>query len=228
MDNTPTKARHIVTAFAVALAVITYMDRVGISVAAPLIREDLKLTTIQMGWALSAFGWAYTIFEIPWWLARRQDRAATRPHEDRHLVVVLHCSHRLGVESVVAVSRSVPCSAPERLAPYPQPDAHLHDVAAGQGTRARPGYSVDGDAPEWCFDTIARRHDDLRLHLAPNVSDLRCDWRRSGRCSFFYWYRDSPAEASKRKQSRACVAAARQGHGDRARVVPWGVIFSNP
>ncbi len=65
MDNTPTKARHIVTAFAVALAVITYIDRVGISVAAPLIREDLKLTTIQMGWALSAFGWAYAIFEIP-------------------------------------------------------------------------------------------------------------------------------------------------------------------
>ena len=54
MDNTPTKARYIVTAFAVTLAVITYIDRVGISVAAPLIREDLKLTPIQMGWALSA------------------------------------------------------------------------------------------------------------------------------------------------------------------------------
>src|SRR5262245_36754482 len=65
MDTTPTRARYIVTAFAVTLAVITYIDRVGISVANDFIRKDLELTTIQMGWALSAFGWAYAIFEIP-------------------------------------------------------------------------------------------------------------------------------------------------------------------
>jgi MFS transporter, ACS family, glucarate transporter len=68
----PTNARYVVTAFAVTLAVITYIDRVGIAVAAPLIREDLGLTTIQMGWALSAFGWAYALFEIPGgWLGDR-------------------------------------------------------------------------------------------------------------------------------------------------------------
>src|SRR5688572_22973346 len=70
--TTPSKARYVVTAFAVALAVITYVDRVGISVAVPLIREDLKLSPIQMGWALSAFGWAYALFEIPGgWLGDR-------------------------------------------------------------------------------------------------------------------------------------------------------------
>ena len=53
------------TALAVTLALITYIDRVGISVATPFIRQDLGLTTIQMGWALSAFGWAYAVFEIP-------------------------------------------------------------------------------------------------------------------------------------------------------------------
>jgi MFS family permease len=72
MTTTPTTARHVVTAFAVALAVITYVDRVGISVAVPLIRQDLALTSIQMGWALSAFGWAYAVFEIPGgWLGDR-------------------------------------------------------------------------------------------------------------------------------------------------------------
>ena len=65
MNTTPSNARYIVTAFAVALAVITYIDRVGIAVAAPLISKDLALSTIQMGWALSAFGWAYAVFEIP-------------------------------------------------------------------------------------------------------------------------------------------------------------------
>ena len=65
MDQIPSKARYIVTAFAVALAVITYIDRVGISVALPLIRDELKLSSIQMGWTLAAFAWAYALFEIP-------------------------------------------------------------------------------------------------------------------------------------------------------------------
>jgi len=65
MSASPTGARHVVTAFAVALAVITYIDRVAISVSVPFIRQDLNLTSVQMGWALSAFGWAYAVFEIP-------------------------------------------------------------------------------------------------------------------------------------------------------------------
>lgn len=55
----------MVTAFAVTLAVITYVDRVGISQALPDIRRDLGLTTIQATWTLSVFAWAYAVFEIP-------------------------------------------------------------------------------------------------------------------------------------------------------------------
>ena len=65
MTPTPTRARHIVALFAMALAVITYVDRAAINVAALYIREDLGLSTIQMGWAFAAFGWAYAVFEIP-------------------------------------------------------------------------------------------------------------------------------------------------------------------
>jgi MFS transporter, ACS family, glucarate transporter len=65
MTSTPTRARHIVTLFAVALAVITYVDRAAINVSAIYISKDLGLTTIQMGWAFAAFGWAYALFEIP-------------------------------------------------------------------------------------------------------------------------------------------------------------------
>jgi len=49
----------------VLLALITYMDRVAISVAAVDIRKDLGISLLQMGWALSVFGWAYALFEIP-------------------------------------------------------------------------------------------------------------------------------------------------------------------
>jgi MFS family permease len=65
MTSTPSRARHVVTAFAVALAIITYIDRVAISVSLPFIRDDLGLSPIQLGWVLSAFGWAYAVFEIP-------------------------------------------------------------------------------------------------------------------------------------------------------------------
>jgi sugar phosphate permease len=61
----PTRVRYWVIFFAVTLAVITYIDRVCISQAAPLMSRDLGLTTTQMGWAFSAFGIAYALFEIP-------------------------------------------------------------------------------------------------------------------------------------------------------------------
>ncbi len=73
----PTRVRYFVVVFAVTLAVITYIDRVCISQAAPLIQKDLGLSKIQMGFAFSAFFWAYGLFEIPggWmgdrWGARR-------------------------------------------------------------------------------------------------------------------------------------------------------------
>jgi MFS family permease len=47
------------------LAIITYMDRVCISVAAPFIRADLDLTPVQMGVVFSAFTLAYSLFEVP-------------------------------------------------------------------------------------------------------------------------------------------------------------------
>jgi MFS family permease len=48
-----------------SLAVIQYLDRVGISQAAPAIQRDLHLSKVQMSWALSAFVFAYALFEIP-------------------------------------------------------------------------------------------------------------------------------------------------------------------
>ena len=68
----PTCVRYWVIVFAVTLSVITYIDRVCISQAAPEIQKDLSLSTEQMGWALSAFFWAYALFEIPsGWLGDR-------------------------------------------------------------------------------------------------------------------------------------------------------------
>ena len=64
-DSAPTKVRYWVIVFAVTLAVITYIDRVALGVAAPFIKNDLHLDARQMGLALSAFAWSYALFEIP-------------------------------------------------------------------------------------------------------------------------------------------------------------------
>ena len=77
MDRKPTRARHLVILFAVTLAIITYIDRVAISQAAPYIREELHFSKVQMGYVFAAFAWAYALFEIPggWmgdWLGPRR------------------------------------------------------------------------------------------------------------------------------------------------------------
>src|SRR5580692_9549098 len=61
----PTRVRYLVIVFAVALAVITYIDRVLMSQAAPVITKELGLTTEQKGYIFSAFALAYSLFEIP-------------------------------------------------------------------------------------------------------------------------------------------------------------------
>ncbi len=68
----PTRARHVVLAFALAAVAIAYLDRVCISTAAPSLKADLALSDAQMGYVFSAFTLAYALFEVPsGWLADR-------------------------------------------------------------------------------------------------------------------------------------------------------------
>jgi MFS family permease len=65
-ENEPaTRVRYRVLAFTVALAAVTYLDRVCISRAEQDVRHDLGLTKIQMGYVFGAFTIAYAIFEVP-------------------------------------------------------------------------------------------------------------------------------------------------------------------
>jgi len=60
-----TRGRFTLLRLTLALSIITYLDRVAISSAALVIRGDLHLTAVQMGWVFSAFTFAYAAFEIP-------------------------------------------------------------------------------------------------------------------------------------------------------------------
>ncbi|HKW97475.1 MAG TPA: MFS transporter [Bryobacteraceae bacterium] len=65
ITSRPTHVRYWMIVFAVTLAVITYIDRVAMSFAAPQVSRDLGLSREQMGIAFSAFVSAYALFEIP-------------------------------------------------------------------------------------------------------------------------------------------------------------------
>jgi ACS family glucarate transporter-like MFS transporter len=61
----PSKVRYWVVVFAVTLAIITYIDRVALSQAAPRISKELNLSKEQMSWVFFGFIMAYALFEIP-------------------------------------------------------------------------------------------------------------------------------------------------------------------
>jgi MFS family permease len=61
----PTHARYAVVGFALALAMIMYIQRVAISQAIVPIAAELNLDQAQKGLVLGAFGLSYALFEIP-------------------------------------------------------------------------------------------------------------------------------------------------------------------
>jgi MFS family permease len=72
MQQRPTRVRHLVLWLTVAAYMITYMDRVVISSAAPKIREEFGFSLETMGLILGAFRWGYSFFQIPGgWLGDR-------------------------------------------------------------------------------------------------------------------------------------------------------------
>jgi sugar phosphate permease len=62
---TLSRVRFRVLRLAFFLAIVTYLDRVCISVAAPFIMQDLGLTLVQMSTVFGAFTLAYSLFEVP-------------------------------------------------------------------------------------------------------------------------------------------------------------------
>ncbi|CAN5361733.1 MFS transporter [soil metagenome] len=61
----PTRFRYVMLAGVFVNVVINYLDRSNISVAADAITGELGLSSIQLGYLFSAFGWTYTFLQIP-------------------------------------------------------------------------------------------------------------------------------------------------------------------
>src|SRR6185295_13938390 len=67
-----TRVRHVVLGLTVAAYMITYMDRVVISAAVPVIQKEFGFTLATMSYIISSFRWGYALFQIPGgWLGDR-------------------------------------------------------------------------------------------------------------------------------------------------------------
>ncbi len=68
----PSKGRWYILLLISVMYLITYLDRVNISTAAPAISKEFGFSNITMGYIFSAFVWAYALFQVPGgWLSDR-------------------------------------------------------------------------------------------------------------------------------------------------------------
>ncbi|VFR16335.1 D-galactonate transporter [plant metagenome] len=67
-----TRSRYLIMVMLFVTVVINYLDRSNLSIAAPALRDEFGLSTVQEGLLLSAFGWTYAAMQIPGgWLVDR-------------------------------------------------------------------------------------------------------------------------------------------------------------
>jgi sugar phosphate permease len=68
----PSKGRWYVLLLISVMYLITYLDRVNISTAAPEISKEFGFDKVTMGVIFSAFAWSYALFQVPGgWLSDR-------------------------------------------------------------------------------------------------------------------------------------------------------------
>ena len=68
----PSRGRWYILLLISVMYLITYLDRVNISTAAPEISKEFGFDKITMGFIFSAFVWAYALFQVPGgWLSDR-------------------------------------------------------------------------------------------------------------------------------------------------------------
>jgi len=61
----PTRVRYIILALTVAAYFITYLDRVLLPNALPVIQKEFGFTLVTLGLIQSCYQWAYALFQIP-------------------------------------------------------------------------------------------------------------------------------------------------------------------
>ena len=102
------KYRNRVLGLLFLLLIITYLDRVCISVAGPRMQEALNIGPVAWGWVTGIFTLSYAAFEIPSGVLG--DRIGPRRvlTRNRSMVVWIHLANRTGNGLLSALVDAVP------------------------------------------------------------------------------------------------------------------------
>ena len=211
------RVRGRVLGFAFLLAVVTYLDRICISAAAPYIMEDLHLTRPPDERRVQRLHARLLAVRGAVGLARRRQGPAPRPDAHRAVVVGVHDADRRSRAASSRSSRSASCSAPARRAPS----------RTSRGA-SRAGFPMRerGRANGVHVPRIARRRhavgadraaDRRALGLAHELRALRRASASSWAAAWFAWYRDRPEEHPSVNARGARVDPAGRRAGGRAR-----------
>lgn len=228
IDSRPTHTRHVVLALTVAAYMITYMDRVNIASAVPVIQKELGFSMLTVGWIFSSFRWGYALFQIPGgWLGDR-----IGPRRALALIVtwwsVFTCATALawGAASM-AICRFL----------FGMGEAGAFPIATRSLSRWM--LSVERGFAQGITHAGSR----LGAALTPGLVVLMMiayGWRAPffafgaigllWSAVWFWFYRDTPAEhagtnAAERKLIQDSVSAARSA---TTRGVPWRRILRSP
>jgi len=107
----PTLSFHL-TRVAVVLSIsvlINYVDRGTLSIAAPVLKDDLHLSPSQLGVLLSSFFWTYSVFQIvSGWLVDRFEVNWLLAAGVLVWVVRRNADHRPGPRFRIAADRATP------------------------------------------------------------------------------------------------------------------------
>jgi len=202
------------------LAVITYLDRVCISVAGPRIQEYLRIGPQQWGWVVGVFAIAYAVFEIPGgWMA---DRFGPRIILTR---IVLWWSVFTALTGAVS---SYPLLLLTRFW-FGAGEAGAFPNAAASIASWFPA-SERGRA--FGFLSMAMQTGGALSPLLVVPIQMRYGWRASfyvfalvgvaWAVVWFFWFRNTPREkrgVTRSELNEIGAAPERQQHG-----LPWGVV----
>jgi ACS family glucarate transporter-like MFS transporter len=72
----PTNVRWGILALLTCFSLVSYIERINLTVAARFIRDEFRLTDVQIGWSFSAFLIGYTLAQVP--AGRLVDRYGSR------------------------------------------------------------------------------------------------------------------------------------------------------
>jgi MFS transporter, ACS family, glucarate transporter len=218
------KYRYKVLGFLCALAAITYLDRVAISVAGPRIQEGLHISPEMWGWVVGVFTVSYALFEIP--TGRMGDRTGARRVLTRVVLWWSAFTSFTGLTSnyyVLLLTRFL--------------------FGAGEaGYLPNVGISIS----RW-FPSTERARAFGMVWMSAQIGgavspllivpiQLRWGWRVSfyvlgfiGVCwciAWYRWYRDSPRENPKVTRAEIEQIGVPAVQGDHS--LPWGTVLRNP